>query len=178
MVGICAEKLREFVEDQDQNLKYLGLCGLASLMLSFPRAVAEFRFFFFFLILYLTSFFFFNVLTCHYAFERPIVIGCLLDDDITIRLQALELVTGMGRFFFGRVVQNFFLPFYLALLFNHPFSPILLHFWAEVKFFLFDFIAVTKRNLPDIVAHLIEHLTNVEMSYRDTLTGKIIFICR
>ena len=36
MVAMCNEKLREMVEDNDQNLKYLGLVGYGNLMRSQP----------------------------------------------------------------------------------------------------------------------------------------------
>ena len=66
---LCSEKLRtEFIEHPDQNLKFLGLQGLVSLMRSHPRVVAE---------------------------HKDLVIQCLEDDDTTVRLQALELLTGM-----------------------------------------------------------------------------------
>ena len=59
MVNLCVEKLREFIRDSDQNLKYLGLVGLSSLMVSHPKVAAE---------------------------HREIVMACLMDEDITIRL--------------------------------------------------------------------------------------------
>lgn len=68
VVRLCTERLREFVRDPDQNLKYLGLVGLGDLMKSNPRVVAE---------------------------HRDLVLQCLVDEDITIRLRALELITGM-----------------------------------------------------------------------------------
>ena len=68
VVRLCTDRLREFVRDPDQNLKYLGLVGLVGLMKSHPRVVAE---------------------------HRELVLACLLDEDVTIRLRALELVSGM-----------------------------------------------------------------------------------
>lgn len=68
VVRLCTDKLREFIKDMDQNLKYLGLVGLVQLMRSHPKVVAE---------------------------HRNVVQTCLLDDDVTIRLQALQLITGM-----------------------------------------------------------------------------------
>ena len=56
------------VRDPDANLKYLGLTGLTSLMRSNPKVVAE---------------------------HRELVLECLVDEDVTIRLRALELITGM-----------------------------------------------------------------------------------
>jgi len=68
VVRLCTDRLREFVRDPDQNLKYLGLTGLVSLMKSHPRVVAE---------------------------HRELVLQCLTDEDVTIRLRALELISGM-----------------------------------------------------------------------------------
>mmetsp|Transcript_9875 Transcript_9875/g.28025 ORF Transcript_9875/g.28025 Transcript_9875/m.28025 type:complete len:1289 (-) Transcript_9875:795-4661(-) len=68
VVKLCAENLRLFVEDPDQNLKYLGLVGFVQLMKSHPRAVVE---------------------------HRELVLQCLNDEDVTIKTRALELLTGM-----------------------------------------------------------------------------------
>jgi len=68
VVKLCAEHLRQFVEDDDQNLKYLGLVGFVQLMRSHPRTVVE---------------------------HKELVLSCLSDDDVTIRMRALELLTGM-----------------------------------------------------------------------------------
>jgi hypothetical protein len=68
VVRLCTDRLREFVRDPDQNLKYLGLVGLVQLMKSNPRVVAE---------------------------HRELVLQCLTDEDVTIRLRALELIAGM-----------------------------------------------------------------------------------
>ena len=68
VVKLCSDTLRQFIEDADQNLKYLGLVGLVNLMASHPKAVVE---------------------------HRDIVIRCLNDDDVTIRTRALELLAGM-----------------------------------------------------------------------------------
>lgn len=43
IVRLCSTKLRELVQDQDQNLKYLGLVGFSHLMLFDRRAVTEQR---------------------------------------------------------------------------------------------------------------------------------------
>ena len=40
VIRLCTDRLREFIRDPDQNLKYLGLMGLWSLMRSHPRVVA------------------------------------------------------------------------------------------------------------------------------------------
>ena len=68
IVQLCSEKLKAFVEEADQNLKYLGLVGFVSLMKSNPKEVVE---------------------------HRSLILRCLCDDDVTIRSRALELLTGM-----------------------------------------------------------------------------------
>jgi AP-3 complex subunit delta-1 len=68
VVKLCADYLRGFVVDNDQNLKYLGLVGLVNLMKSHPRSVVE---------------------------HRELVLRCLNDDDVTIRTRALELLAGI-----------------------------------------------------------------------------------
>ena len=70
IVNLCANTLREFVEEKDQNLKYLGLVGFGSLMVSHPKVLS----------------------TANY---RPIILLCLSDDDVTIRTRALGLLHGM-----------------------------------------------------------------------------------
>eukprot|EP00906_Rhabdomonas_costata_P014081 RCo020208 len=68
MLKLSADKLKLFVEDRDQNLKYLGLLGLHNIMKKNPKLVAD---------------------------MRDTVLQCLGDEDITIRYRALELVVGM-----------------------------------------------------------------------------------
>jgi AP-3 complex subunit delta len=68
VIKLCSDYLRGFIEDSDQNLKYLGLVGLVKLMKSNPRSVVE---------------------------HRDIVLQCLNDDDVTIRIKALELLAGI-----------------------------------------------------------------------------------
>jgi len=67
-IKLCITKLRSFVEDPDQNLKYLGLVALHNIMQIHPKAVAE---------------------------HRDLVLNCLDDDDTSIRLRALNLIEGM-----------------------------------------------------------------------------------
>lgn len=43
VIRLCLTKLRTFVEDPDQNLKYLGLLALSEIMKTQPKAVAEYR---------------------------------------------------------------------------------------------------------------------------------------
>ena len=66
MVRLCNDTLRQFIEDPDQNLKYLGLVGLSNLMKSHSKVVAE---------------------------HQDVILRCLADDDITMRMRALSLVS-------------------------------------------------------------------------------------
>lgn len=68
VVRLGVEKLRGFVEDPDQNLRYLGLLGLCGVMKEYPRLVAD---------------------------MRDTILNCLADPDITIRKRAVDLVCGM-----------------------------------------------------------------------------------
>ncbi|KAL6061399.1 AP-3 complex subunit delta-1 [Balamuthia mandrillaris] len=68
VMRLCIQKLRVLVEDPDQNLKYLGLLALHKIMKVHPKAVAE---------------------------HRDLAIKCLDDPDVSIRMRALELLTGM-----------------------------------------------------------------------------------
>lgn len=64
----CSSKLRIFVEHPDQNLKYLGLLAMGNIMKVYPKGVVE---------------------------HRDVILTCLEDNDTTIRLRALELISGM-----------------------------------------------------------------------------------
>ena len=68
VVQLCSDYLKGFIEDSDQNLKYLGLVGLVNLMKSSPKSVVD---------------------------HRELVLRCLNDDDVTIRTRALELLAGI-----------------------------------------------------------------------------------
>lgn len=68
IVRLCNDHLRRYIEDPDQNLRYLGLVGLGNLMLSHPYVISE---------------------------HQELIIECLAVDDITIRMRALELLVGM-----------------------------------------------------------------------------------
>jgi len=72
VVELCVETLRSFVSDSDQNLKYLGLVGFGSLLLSQPR-----------------------VLHSHPEC-RGLILTCLSDEDVTIRTRALGLLKFMA----------------------------------------------------------------------------------
>jgi len=67
-IQLCVTKLRIFIEDQDQNLKYLGLQSLARVLKIAPKAVAA---------------------------HKDLIISCLDDQDESIRLRALALIGGM-----------------------------------------------------------------------------------
>ena len=71
IVTLCAKTLRDFVEERDQNLKYLGLVGFSSLMISHPKVLTA------------TDY-------------RPLILACLSDEDVTIRSRALGLLTSMA----------------------------------------------------------------------------------
>lgn len=104
LIRLCVQKLRLFVENHDQNLKYLGLLALHQIMQIHPKLVAE---------------------------HRDLVFACFDDPDISIRLRAIDLITGM----------------------------------------------VSKQNIADIVAKLLDHIERSEGSYRDKLVEKILEIC-
>ena len=65
---LCIAKLRGFIEDSDQNLKYLGLVALGNIMKVHPKAVAE---------------------------HGDVILACLEDEDATIRARALDLLSGI-----------------------------------------------------------------------------------
>jgi AP-3 complex subunit delta-1 len=71
IVTLCAQTLRSYVEEADQNLKYLGLVGFGGLMKSHPRVLSA-------------------------PDYRPLILACLSDQDVTIRTRALDLLTGMA----------------------------------------------------------------------------------
>lgn len=64
--NLCLEKLLSFLDQTDQNLKFLGLDALSKLLLIRPTAGGS---------------------------HREIILKCLEDGDISIRMRALELVT-------------------------------------------------------------------------------------
>jgi len=71
IVALCAKTLKDFVQESDQNLKYLGLVGFGSLMVSHPKVLSAQDY-------------------------RPLILACLSDEDITIRTRALDLLNGMA----------------------------------------------------------------------------------
>ncbi|KAI8380160.1 adaptin N terminal region-domain-containing protein [Blakeslea trispora] len=68
LAATCTNKLRRFLEDPDQNLKYVGLLAMSRLLSTHPKLVAE---------------------------HKDIILECIDDEDISIRLRALDLVVGM-----------------------------------------------------------------------------------
>uniref|UniRef100_M4B8K3 AP-3 complex subunit delta n=1 Tax=Hyaloperonospora arabidopsidis (strain Emoy2) TaxID=559515 RepID=M4B8K3_HYAAE len=68
VVRLCNDHLRRYIEDTDQNLRYLGLVGLGNLMKSHLYVVAE---------------------------HQEVIVECLAVDDMTIRMRALELLSAM-----------------------------------------------------------------------------------
>lgn len=63
-------KFMEFVEDDDPNLKYLGLCGLLKLVEVTPLTVAK---------------------------KSYVYVGCMKANDSTIRMKALELILSIAN---------------------------------------------------------------------------------
>lgn len=65
---LCIQKLRIFIEDSDQNLKYLGLLAMKKMLQIHPKSVRS---------------------------HQDIILSCLEDKDESIRLRALDLLYGM-----------------------------------------------------------------------------------
>ena len=68
VVKLAVDKLKQFVEDKDQNLKYLGLAGLNNLMSKYPKVISD---------------------------MKDTIMECLEDNDTTIRYRALDLLCGV-----------------------------------------------------------------------------------
>ncbi|KAI7890592.1 adaptin N terminal region-domain-containing protein [Mucor mucedo] len=68
LAATCTNKLRKFLEDPDQNLKYVGLLAMSKLLVTHPKLVAE---------------------------HKDLILECIDDEDISIRLRSLDLVVGM-----------------------------------------------------------------------------------
>jgi AP-3 complex subunit delta-1 len=68
IASLCIHRLQGFLEQKDQNLKYLGLAALSKLLHIRPEIVSQ---------------------------NRQMILQCLEDGDMSIRLQALELVAGL-----------------------------------------------------------------------------------
>jgi AP-3 complex subunit delta-1 len=67
-IQLCVSKLRLYIEDPDQNLKYLGLLSLSKILKCQPKAVVP---------------------------HKDMIMDCLDDVDDSIRLRALDLISGM-----------------------------------------------------------------------------------
>jgi hypothetical protein len=65
LVKLCGDRLSEFMVDPDQNLKYLGLLSMRKLVKAHPQIAMQ---------------------------HRDLILDCLDDEDIGIRMRALELV--------------------------------------------------------------------------------------
>ncbi|KAG0334836.1 AP-3 complex subunit delta [Podila humilis] len=69
LAATCVTKLRTFLEDPDQNLKYIGLLALTKILPTHPHLVGE---------------------------HKDIILKCIDDSDISIRMRTLDLVVGMA----------------------------------------------------------------------------------
>ncbi|KAJ7515731.1 hypothetical protein O6H91_22G025400 [Diphasiastrum complanatum] len=67
-VELAVEKLKEFMAEEDPNLRYLGLQSLSPLMSSHPWALTE---------------------------NKLLIVRCLKDADPSIQVESLRLITGM-----------------------------------------------------------------------------------
>lgn len=65
---LCVQKIRVFIEDSDQNLKYLGLLAMKKILQIHPKSVRA---------------------------HQDVILTCLDDKDESIRLRALDLLNGM-----------------------------------------------------------------------------------
>ena len=67
-IQLCVQKLRILIEDSDQNLKYLGLLAMSKILKTNPKSVQG---------------------------HKDLILQCLDDSDESIRLRALDLISGM-----------------------------------------------------------------------------------
>jgi AP-3 complex subunit delta-1 len=76
----CVEKLATFLDDEDQNLKYIALLALVKIIPTHPHLV---------------------------ALHQEQIFDSMEDDDLSIRLRALDLVSGMaGRQNYRVIVEH------------------------------------------------------------------------
>uniref|UniRef100_A0A7S2ZD24 AP-3 complex subunit delta n=1 Tax=Rhodosorus marinus TaxID=101924 RepID=A0A7S2ZD24_9RHOD len=68
IVEVVAEKLGSFIDEKDQNLKYLGLSAMTKLARKHPKVIRD---------------------------HRDLILDCFHDEDVGIRLCALDLITSM-----------------------------------------------------------------------------------
>eukprot|EP00758_Cryptobia_borreli_P019278 Tbor_TRINITY_DN8279_c0_g1::TRINITY_DN8279_c0_g1_i1::g.15406::m.15406/K12396/AP3D; AP-3 complex subunit delta len=66
---LAVEGMKTFVEDRDQNLKYLGLDAMSRVMVDNPKILSD---------------------------QRDTILECLVDPDDTIRRKALEILEGIA----------------------------------------------------------------------------------
>lgn len=92
-VELCGERLGEFMLDKDQNLKYLGLYSMRKLAKAHPHIAMQ---------------------------HRDLILDCLDDVDIGIRMRALELVS---QFVTQRTVQDISLILLRKLRFASVVTP-------------------------------------------------------
>eukprot|EP00657_Telonema_sp_P-1_P006815 TRINITY_DN2625_c0_g1_i1.p1 TRINITY_DN2625_c0_g1~~TRINITY_DN2625_c0_g1_i1.p1 ORF type:complete len:626 (-),score=178.02 TRINITY_DN2625_c0_g1_i1:105-1982(-) len=69
LMELCTDKLRQFVAEPDPNLKFLGLVGLCNVIKTHPRMIAP---------------------------HKDVILSCLDDEDVTIRMRVLELLAGVA----------------------------------------------------------------------------------
>ncbi|KAG0213882.1 AP-3 complex subunit delta [Mortierella sp. GBA30] len=70
LAATCVTKLRTFLEDPDQNLKYISLLALTKILPTHPHLVGD---------------------------HKDIILKCIDDPDISIRMRALDLIVGMAN---------------------------------------------------------------------------------
>ncbi|KZT27607.1 Adaptor protein complex AP-3 delta subunit [Neolentinus lepideus HHB14362 ss-1] len=68
LARLCVSKLATFLQDVDQNLKYIALLALTKIVPTHPHLVAEYQ---------------------------DVILGSVADQDISIRMRALDLVSAM-----------------------------------------------------------------------------------
>ncbi|BFZ62818.1 AP-3 complex subunit delta [Saitoella coloradoensis] len=101
LAELCTSKLRTFFEDGDQNLKYLALYAMSKMTTLYPALVAE---------------------------HTDVILACVDDSDISIRLRALELVSGMASL---RTLPDIVKRLMLQLLPTYP-TPLPPHYRKEI----------------------------------------------
>ncbi|UZJ57073.1 hypothetical protein CBS101457_006393 [Exobasidium rhododendri] len=80
LAAICVEKLATFLDDEDQNLKYIALLALVKIIPTHSHLV---------------------------AMHQEQIFEAMEDDDLSIRLRALDLVSGMaGRSNYKSIVEH------------------------------------------------------------------------
>ncbi|TFK56535.1 Adaptor protein complex AP-3 delta subunit [Heliocybe sulcata] len=68
LAQLCVSKLATFLQDADQNLKYIALLALTKIVPTHPYLVAEYQ---------------------------DVILGSIADQDVSIRMRALDLVSAM-----------------------------------------------------------------------------------